>query len=492
MSPPNIHLCIVQPLGYVHSLGFLDQARYFRWQLRRLGARVTLAKNRLRADAVNLVFGAHLGVPEDWVARHACIFVNLEQLGQGGASVRPEYFELLRRHAVVDYDRDNVAAYRDDPSSVPVLPFGHAAYLGDGNALALEDRPIDLLFFGSLNDRRRAFIERVESAGVSVSVFDHPVYGEERDSFIRQAKAVLNCHFYDSSRFEQARAFQCLSLGTPVISERGPQTRPPAAFADTVFWLEPDGVERFFAEQFATPAWFDAARERVAAFSAHDPLQPYAELLSLAAALAGSRERGNEPWQPLQMNLGSGKDYKPGWLNVDILERAEPDLVLDLGQPQSWPLRRRGPAGEVLLEPGTLETVYANNVLEHVPDLPCLMTNVLGLLRTDGRFIVEVPYERALSAWQDPTHLRALNENSWIYYTDWFWYLGWFNHRFEVADFKWLDLQHRACAKEQASFMRVVLRKIETTLRERVNARSMRPDFGGLPDDRPHPLAVAA
>jgi len=58
---PNIHLCIQQPLGYVHSLGLLDQARYFRYQFRRLGAEVSLAKNRLRHDAVNLVFGAHLG-----------------------------------------------------------------------------------------------------------------------------------------------------------------------------------------------------------------------------------------------------------------------------------------------------------------------------------------------------------------------------------------------------------------------------------------------
>ena len=52
---PHIHLCIMQPTGYVHSLGFLDQARYFRHQFRRMGAQVSLAKNRLRHDAVNSV-----------------------------------------------------------------------------------------------------------------------------------------------------------------------------------------------------------------------------------------------------------------------------------------------------------------------------------------------------------------------------------------------------------------------------------------------------
>ena len=72
MTIPNIHLAIMQPLGYVHSLGFLDQARYFRWQFRRLGANVTLAKNRLRQDAVNFVFGAHLGLPQ-WPTMRASL-----------------------------------------------------------------------------------------------------------------------------------------------------------------------------------------------------------------------------------------------------------------------------------------------------------------------------------------------------------------------------------------------------------------------------------
>ena len=61
--PQHIHLCIIQPSGYIHSLGFLDQARFVRHQFRQLGAEVTIGKNRLREDAVNIIFGAHLGFP---------------------------------------------------------------------------------------------------------------------------------------------------------------------------------------------------------------------------------------------------------------------------------------------------------------------------------------------------------------------------------------------------------------------------------------------
>lgn len=136
-SIPAIHLCIVQPAGYVHSLGLVDPARYFRWQFRRLGANVTMAKNRLRHDAVNFVFGAHLGFDAQQCRRHACIFVNLEQLGEGGAQVSQTYLNLLRQAAVVDYDAENVAAYRDDPSEVPVLPLLHAPYLRPAQPLPL-------------------------------------------------------------------------------------------------------------------------------------------------------------------------------------------------------------------------------------------------------------------------------------------------------------------------------------------------------------------
>jgi SAM-dependent methyltransferase len=486
-SSPAIHLAIMQPAGYVHSLGFLDQARYFRHQFRRLGARVTMAKNRLREDAVNVVFGAHLGFPADWQQRHACVFVNLEQLGHGGAAVAPAYLDLLRRSAVVDYDTANVAAYARDPDDVPIVPFGYASYLDQPTA-ALEDRPIDLLFFGSLNARGRGFIDRVESAGFAVALFDQPLYGPERDAFIVQAKAVLNCHYYESARFEQARAFHCLSLGTPVISERTASTEPGAAFDDAVLWL-PDRVEDWFAQHFAQPAFYAEARRALGAFrhddAVHDPLAAFADLLGFADGFQQGFERTltGAPWRPRRINLGSGKDYKPDWLNIDILDRAEPDLVLDLGQAVALPFEAPTQlGGRVRLEAGSLDLIYANNVLEHVPDLPMLMGNALKLLKEGGEFTIEVPYEKALTAWQDPTHLRALNENSWIYYTDWFWYLGWFEHRFEMATSQWLDVAVQPCAKEQAAFMRVTLRKIATTPRERTTARTMRADFGALED----------
>jgi SAM-dependent methyltransferase len=485
---PEIHLCIVQPGGYVHSLGFLDQARYFRHQFRRMGANVSLAKNRLRHDAVNFIFGAHLGFEASLRDRYTCVFVNLEQLGQGGASVSKDYLALLASSAVVDYNADNVPAYTSHHADVPVFPLLHAPYLVPAESVPLEDRPIDLLFIGSMNERRRAMLKRIEAQGVTVSLFDAPLYGPERDAVIVQAKVVFNAHFYPSSRFEQARVSHCMSLGTPVVSERGERTEPHPAFEENVFWVNDANLEQFFATTFRTPAFYDEARAQMARFAEIDPIEPYADILAFAAGYAGVHQerRPTEPWQPTRINLGSGKDYKAGWLNIDVLDRAQPDLVLDLGQPTDFPVRAETAyGGPMLLAEGGAEMIFANNVLEHVPDLPQLMGNCLKLLKTGGHFVIEVPYEHAATAWQDPTHLRALNEKSWLYYTDWFWYLGWFEHRFQIFQFTYLDDALKECGREKAAFMRVVLAKIETTPRERTTARVMRADFA-LPDDLVH------
>ena len=283
--PSKIHLSIMQPAGYIHSQGFLDQARYARYQFRRLGAEVSIGKNRLREDSINIIFGAHLGFSSALKQRYNCVFLNLEQLGEGGASVTKDYLDLLRTSAVIDYDERNLAAYGCKAGDVPVVSFQWAPYLATTPALPLQDRPIDLLFFGSINERRKAIFSRIEACGWSVSLFDQPLYGEERDQFIRQAKAVFNCHFYESSRFEQARAFHTLSLGTPVISERTDRTTPSPAFEDSVTWVNDESLEAFFRDGFMTPAWQERALGQMKQFTETDPQAMWKIALEYSHAL---------------------------------------------------------------------------------------------------------------------------------------------------------------------------------------------------------------
>ena len=138
---------------------------------------------------------------------------------------------------------------------------------------------------------------------------------------------------------------------------------------------------------------------------------------------------------PTRINRGRGTSFDPQMLNLDITDYWKPDVLVDLSAPldhaQEFDTTRFGP---LRLEPGRFDAIAAIDVLEHVGDLVKLMSNCLALLRVGGEFNIKVPYDLSYGAWQDPTHVRAFNENSWLYYTEWFWYLGWNEARFEVAN----------------------------------------------------------
>lgn len=138
---------------------------------------------------------------------------------------------------------------------------------------------------------------------------------------------------------------------------------------------------------------------------------------------------------PLQINLGSGKDYKIDFLNIDISDDWNPDAVVDLSSMligHSGLFLETSRFGKICLTLGLFRKIIAYDVLEHVLDLRVLMTNCLRLLEIGGVFEILVPYDLSFGAWQDPTHVRAFNERSWLYYTDWFWWLGWTDARFVV------------------------------------------------------------
>jgi hypothetical protein len=184
---------------------------------------------------------------------------------------------------------------------------------------------------------------------------------------------------------------------------------------------------------------------------------------------------------PRRLNIGSGKDFQPEFLNVDINDHWAPDLVADVSGdfPPPGPVETRR-FGAIVIEPGSFDQIVANDVLEHVGDLVQTMTNCLTLLRMGGTFDINVPYDLSYGAWQDPTHVRAFNERSWLYYTDWHWYLGWGEARFKVANSEYVlspfgqQLMQRGAPLEQIAMapravdsMKVRLEKIALSEVER-------------------------
>lgn len=157
-------------------------------------------------------------------------------------------------------------------------------------------------------------------------------------------------------------------------------------------------------------------------------------LLTVPSAKPAAPKTGPLP-VPTTLHVGSGKNFQPRWLNLDIDPRWRPDFVHDLGQPlppdgQVTVETRR--FGTITIGDETFTEIVAQDVLEHIRDLTTAMTTMLRWLRTGGVLKAAVPYELSLGAWCDPTHVRAFNERSFDYYSKWSWYLGWRTHNFVV------------------------------------------------------------
>ncbi len=472
----------VQPDGYVHAGALTELAEAVYFGIRRMGLQVHYGESA-GPGARPIVIGAHLLEPDAMLRLPGdAIIYNTEQILPGSPWLSTPYLECLRSHSVWDYSRANTRRLADfGVGTVSYVPVGYVPELSR-IAPAVED--VDVLFYGSINARRQAVLDELARRGLRVAKL-FGIYGEERDHAIARAKVVLSIHFYESKVFEIVRAAYLFTNFKAVVAE---------CSADTD--IEPDirGAIRAapydeLADACVALVRDDAARQQLA-LRGHEifSARPAESILSAALGAAQAPKPAAATCPPT-LHLGSGKDFRRECLNVDINDAWGPDAVVDISAPGLIGTRieteRFGP---VLFREGCFDLIVANDVLEHIPDLVSAMTNCLRLLRPGGRFMISVPYDLSLGAWQDPTHVRAFNDNSWLYYTDWHWYLGWVDMRFDAVSIEYqpssfgADLIKAGKNREEilrtpraVDNMRVLLRKRYLNRSERQGARAMQP-----------------
>ena len=148
----------------------------------------------------------------------------------------------------------------------------------------------------------------------------------------------------------------------------------------------------------------------------------------------------------LILNLGSGKDRRDDCVNADIRADVGADWVVDICKLSLGEVIQ-SPVGLVTIKPFCFSKIIANDVLEHLPDLVAGMTNCRDLLVDGGEMHIHVPYDLSYGAWQDPTHLRAFNEKSWVYYCGWAYYLGWKDSKFDMTHLEYRLSKYGASLK---------------------------------------------
>lgn len=106
----------------------------------------------------------------------------------------------------------------------------------------------------------------------------------------------------------------------------------------------------------------------------------------------------------MKLNLGCGRDYRDGWVNVD---HPRSDVRKDIG----WDF-----AAGVDLDADTVEHAEAKHVLEHLADPLAFMSELWRITRPDGTATFRLPYGSSDDAWEDPTHARPYFLHSFGYF----------------------------------------------------------------------------
>jgi len=100
---------------------------------------------------------------------------------------------------------------------------------------------IDVLFYGTMNDRRRRIFEALERRGVAVHCV-YNVYGRERDGLIARSRIVLNLHAGDTEIFEIVRVFYLLTNAVPVVAEVNPTTSIDPMYVEGIAGVPYEGL----------------------------------------------------------------------------------------------------------------------------------------------------------------------------------------------------------------------------------------------------------
>jgi len=102
----------------------------------------------------------------------------------------------------------------------------------------------------------------------------------------------------------------------------------------------------------------------------------------------------------LRLNLGAGRDRRPGYLNVDRVPSETTDIVHDLSKfPYPW-------------EAEAVQAILLRHVLEHIDDIRAVMDELWRILAPGGLLEIYVPHFSHFQALTHPEHRHAFHYNS--------------------------------------------------------------------------------
>lgn len=125
----------------------------------------------------------------------------------------------------------------------------------------------------------------------------------------------------------------------------------------------------------------------------------------------------------LDLGGGTSNTKAPGHINIDICEGA--DILHDLNQglpfheisDRVYPERKHEITNPRAAVENSVEGIRCHQVLEHLREVIPLMNDCYEVLKPGGIMEISTPVARSDQWYQDPTHVRAFIEDTFLYFT---------------------------------------------------------------------------
>jgi hypothetical protein len=149
-------------------MAFLELAELINYSLIEIGHKSCISFNKIEHQAKNIIIGAHLldakeipHIPIDTA------ILNTEQIYSDQTNWNSNIFAWAKKFETWDYSDRNIIKFHEiGAPKVKLLNIGYQPELR--RISKLDTQEIDVLFYGSINDRRRKIIDDLSNSGIKV------------------------------------------------------------------------------------------------------------------------------------------------------------------------------------------------------------------------------------------------------------------------------------------------------------------------------------
>lgn len=119
----------------------------------------------------------------------------------------------------------------------------------------------------------------------------------------------------------------------------------------------------------------------------------------------------------MKLNVGCGRDYREGWINIDISREVKADAIADI---RTWELPRDNKGNyDSRIKDEEVDEIYISGVLEQIGENDHLihaMNECHRVLKPGGKMVVVVPNAQYAIAHRDPMDVRKFTKATFFYF----------------------------------------------------------------------------